>query len=116
MKKIFLIPFIISLLCACSTHLADLTMVSNKNITLKKVNLDRAPQKHNVIGESSKFVFLFIPFGAPTLKEAVDDALQKGNGDLITDASVYSKGWWFLVGQVGLEVRGTVVDTKGVKQ
>lgn len=51
MKKILLIPLMITWLCGCSTHLADLTMVSNKNITLKKVNLDKAPQKHNVIGK-----------------------------------------------------------------
>jgi hypothetical protein len=28
------------------------------------------------------------------------------------DASLYSTGWWFLVGQVGLEIRGSVVNTQ----
>ena len=51
------------------------------------------------------------------MKEALDDALTKADGDLMIDASLYSTSWWFLVGQVGLELRGTVVNTKegGVK-
>lgn len=113
MKRILIIVFMIGLLGGCSTHLADFTMISNQNINVKKVNLDNVPQKHNVIGKSSKVIFLFVPLGIPTLHEAVDDALQKGNGDLMTDVSVYQKGWWFLIGKMGLEVKGTVVNSKG---
>ena len=56
-----------------------------------------------------------IPLGQPKIKEAVNDALQKGNGDLIVDASLYKKYWWFLIGQQSIQIKGTVVKTRGEK-
>ena len=102
-------------LSGCTTHITDLSMISNKNINLEKIDIDRAPQRKLVEGEDSKFIFLFFPLGTPKIKEAVNDALQKGNGDLIVDASLYAKSWWFLVGQTSIQIKGTVVDTRGVK-
>ena len=113
MKKYLILMMIF--LSGCSTHLTDLSMISNKNINLEKIDIDRAPQRKLVEGEDSKFIFLFFPFGTPKIKEAVNDALQKGNGDLIVDASLYAKSWWFLVGQTSIQIKGTVVDTRGVK-
>jgi hypothetical protein len=55
----------------------------------------------------------FYSLGLPHLNEAVDDALDKGHGDLMLDASVYQGGWWFLFGQVKMQVRGNVVKTLG---
>lgn len=114
MKKTLAIVMML-FLGACSTHLTDLTIVSNRNVELDKVNLDKAPKVKNVIGEDKKFVFLFIPFGQPKLKEAVNDALRKGDGDLMLDVAVYAKSWWFIVGQSSIEVNGTVVNTLGAK-
>ena len=45
-------------------------MISSKNVNLNKVDIDKLPQSKNVIGEDKKFVFLFIPFGQPTIKGA----------------------------------------------
>ena len=28
------------------------------------------------------------------------------------DASLYTSNWWFLIGQTGFELRGTVVNTQ----
>lgn len=114
MKKIlFLVCFLC--LCGCRTHMTDITMISTKNIDLNKTNIDAAPTKKNVTGKDSVFIFLFIPTGIPTLQGAVNDALKNGNGDLLTNASVYSSGWWFLVGQNSIEITGDVVNTKGAK-
>ncbi|MCD8298982.1 MAG: hypothetical protein LUD39_04410 [Opitutae bacterium] len=89
-------------------------MISNRNVELENVDIDRAPQRKMIVGESSRFVLLFIPFGTPTLKEAVEDALNKGDGDLIVDAGVYQTSWTaILFGKVGIEIRGTVVKTRG---
>lgn len=116
MKKLLLAALGLLSLSSCSTHLTDLTIITNKNIELEKINIDRAPQRKNVIGEDSKWVVLFIPLGLPKLREAVNDTLQKGQGDVIIDASVYANDWWFFIGKISLEVRGTVVDTKGGKR
>lgn len=99
---------------ACSSmRIGDFTLCSTKNVALDNVDLDKLPQKTEVIGEDKKFVFLFIPFGIPRLENAVDDALAKGGGDLMVDTAVYAEQWWFLVGQTGLKVKGTVVKTRG---
>jgi hypothetical protein len=96
----------------CTTRIGDMTVISSKTVNLDRIDIDKCPQTKNVVGRDSRFVFLFIPFGVPHLKDAVDDALAKGNGDLITDAAFYSTEWWFLIGEHTLEVRGTVVQTR----
>jgi hypothetical protein len=90
-------------------------MISNKNVSLEEVNIDQLTKAEQVVGEDNVFVFLFIPFGAVRLQNAVNQALEKGRGDLMVDASVYSTGWWFLVGEVGIKIKGTVVNTKEEK-
>lgn len=113
MNKILFLLLCIVFMNGCATHLTDLSMITNKNVALSRIDLDRAPQKKNIVGKETRFVFLFIPFGVPKIQGAVNDALRRGNGDLLIDASVYAKGWWFLVGQQSIEVRGTVVKTRG---
>jgi len=101
--------------CA-TTRLADLTIVSTRNVKLDKIDLDAMPQTKSVVGKDSNFIFLFIPFGTPHLEDAIDNALDKGNGDVMIDAVVYGQGWWFLVGQDIIKVKGTVVKTRGTSQ
>ena len=35
------------------------------------------------------------------------------DGDVMLDAVLHSKVWWFIIGQDSLEVKGTVVKTRG---
>ena len=54
---------------------------------------------------------LFIPtFAGPSLAAAVDDAIARGHGDVLTRADVRSTKYWFLVGIETLTVRGNVID------
>jgi len=118
MKKMLMrVPILLLILGAfilssCSIRLADLSVVATHNVNLDKVDLDSKPQTKGIRGRDSAFVFLFIPFGIPHLEEAIDDALTKGNGDVLLDAVIYSKSWWFLIGENALEVKGTVVKTR----
>lgn len=112
MKKILASAITLLSLTACTTHLTDFTMISTKNVVLNKTDIDNKPKKKNVLGEDKKFIFLFIPFGVARIENAVNDALEKGNGDLLVDASLDASGWWFLIGQAGYEIKGTVVNTR----
>ena len=116
MKRIFSILAIVLCMGGCTTHMTDLSMISNKNINLDRADIDKLPQKKHIEGEDRKFIFLFIPFGQPTLKEALNDALQKGGGDLMVNASVYHTGWWLGIGEVGIKIKGDVINTKGEQQ
>jgi len=78
------------------------------------IDIDTLPQTRSVIGKDEVFIFLFfpIPFRTPHLENAVDDALEKGGGDLLIDSVIYSKMWWFFIGQQAIEIKGTVVKTR----
>lgn len=112
MKRILIYLSVLFSLNACTTHLTDFTMISTKNVVLERTDIDSKPKRKNVLGEDKKFIFLFIPFGVPKIESAVNDALAKGNGDLMVDASLDSTGWWFIFGEFGYELRGTVVNTR----
>lgn len=103
-------------LSGCSVRLGDLSAITTKSINLDKVDIDALPQVKGVRGKDTKFIFVFIPFGIPHLEDAIDDALEKGGGDLMTDAVIHRRYWWFLIGQDSFEVKGNVVNTRGVKQ
>ena len=79
----------------CSTRVADLTLVSTKNIDLSNATLDLKKGKRTT-GEDCVFVFLF-PFGMPNLKNAIDDALEKGHGNIMVDQVSYYKNKSFLI-------------------
>jgi len=97
------------------TRNADLTVASTKNVKLGAVDIDKLPRTA-VEGTSSQLTFLFIPLqGLPNPKDAVDDALTKGNGDLMLNPVFYRGGWWFIFGQHILSVKGEAVNTHAAK-
>jgi len=103
------------LLSGCAHRVGDLTALSTRNVSLNKIDIDTLPQSKAVEGRSSAFMLLFIPLGIPHLEDAVDDALNKGDGDLMLDPVIYMGGWWFIVGESSITVKGNVVNTKGGK-
>ena len=97
----------------CTTRIGDLTFVSTRNIDLSHVSLDVRKGKR-VRGEDCKYALLgLIPLGLPTLQGAVDDALDKGNGNVMIDEVTYISNYWFvLVSQSCIRAEGTVLDTR----
>ncbi len=110
---VVLIFIMAPLVSGCAVRLGGMTAISTKNVSLNTVDLDKMPQTKNVVGTDSRFVFIFIPLGFPTVQGAVDDALDKGQGDVILDAVLQAESWWFIIGQNSLTVKGNVVNTKG---
>ena len=99
------------LLTGCATHLEDYSMISNKNVNLQ-TDISKLRKEKNVEGEDKTFVILGMAFNKPTLKGALNNALEKGNGDLMLDASVYEINYDFLFGIKGIKIKGDVVNTK----
>ncbi len=88
---------------ACSVRVIDYTAMTSKNIDvsgLKPVG--------RYSGEDCRWNVLGIPIGIPTWKEGVDEALEKGRGDVLLDAVFTNKWWMFFIGQSCVEVTGTV--------
>lgn len=109
-----LIALVVTLMTiGCSMRVADMTVITTRVVALDRVDLDKLPTKRRVVGETTAWHILLIPLGIPILKDAVDDALNKGGGDLMTDAVVTSGGWTaILFGQSWLKVEGDVVKTR----
>jgi hypothetical protein len=110
MKKIGFV-FLVALLAAgCTVRQANFTLLSTKNVELSRVDLKKIDLVRNRDGSSSRFWFLFIPFGGqPTLEDAVDDCLENGGGDFMTSGVLYTNDWSLLLFSYGSwKVQGDV--------
>ena len=66
------------------------------------MDVSKLPKQHGVEGTSIKFLGI----GA-TIEDALDQALEKGGGNLMIDCAVYV---WYAPFVEGFRVRGTVID------
>lgn len=95
----------------CSVRVADLTLVSTKNIDLSDANFD-AKKGRRAKGEDCVVLLLGVPFGVPNLEKAVDKALETGGGNVMVDQVTYANAVNFIIaGQSCIEVEGTVLNT-----
>lgn len=95
----------------CSARVADLTLVSTKNIDLSNAKLDARKGKR-IKGEDCAIALLgLIPLGHPNLEKAIDNALEKGKGNVMVDQVTYQKAAYFIIAsQYCIEVEGTVLN------
>jgi hypothetical protein len=98
------------MLSSCSVRVADLTMVSTKNIDLSDTQLD-ARKGQRQTGKDCRFNLLgLIPFGLPNMEEAVDKALEKGKGNVMVDEVTEYENYWVVLGFVScINIEGTVL-------
>ena len=91
----------------CSLRLGDFTVLSTKNVDVSGVK-----QGDRYSGENCINTVLGIPLGEVNWKAAMDQALEKGKGDVMIDAVVTSKFWSLIVfGQTCVIMEGTVSKT-----
>jgi hypothetical protein len=85
---------LLALGAGCTHRVADLTVVSSKNVDLYPLDLRGGRPQINVRGVDGRWWFFFLPLGGePNVEEALDDALKNGVGDLMTDAVLYQRFW-----------------------
>jgi hypothetical protein len=86
----------------CTQRIADFTGISTKNIYAKGIDVSALPRVEGVKGRDARFLGI-----NANIKDALDEALEKGNGNLMIDCAVYI---WEAPFVFGYEVRGTVVN------
>lgn len=109
---IIMVMFIIA---GCGTRHGDFTVLSSKLIRLSDFELEKVNRVKGVEGKSTAQIIFVIPTaGDPSLEDAIDEALEKGNGDVMTDAVIYSWGWYipYIYGSFGWRVKGDVIKTR----
>ena len=119
MKKVFTVSCLLVvgffLLSGCSVRHGDFTVLSNKLVNISDFELSKADRVKGIVGEDIQHIIIFIPIGGPpTLEEALDDAIVKGGGDVMTDAVVEAWGFYipYIYGQNGWRVSGDVVKNR----
>lgn len=109
--------FMVMVLPGCTDRLGDFTMISTKNVDLSDAEVNLSKGRRATEDDCKPIVIIF-PIGRPDLKEAVDSALEEGQGNLMVDLVVYSR-WWYVPPIFGLRcmvAEGTVVDIKPTPQ
>jgi len=108
--KWMLIGLFIVISSGCAHRVADLTLVSTKNIDLNNTVLDIRSGERVKGSDCALSLLGLIPFGVPNLQEAIDSALEKGNGSIMVDQVTYLKQYYFVLGGSScIEVEGTVL-------
>ena len=100
--RAFIALFLLCTPFGCSTRLAGLTIVSTKNVYPKGIDVSALPKQEGV--EATDIGFLGI---GTSLADAVDKALERGQGNLMIDGVVFI---WQAPLFIGWKVRGTVVQ------
>lgn len=112
MKKVFIIFFVI-LLTSCTQRFLDVSAISTRQIEVSNIDLSKYQQKKDITGEDKKNIILLFPVGLPKITKAVDNALDKGDGDLLINASIdIERKWFVLFGYKKVIVNGTVINTR----
>lgn len=98
-------------LSSCTHRLTDFTVISTKNVPLGKNAATMQKANQRVKGVDKSHMVLFIPFGSPNMKEAIDKAIEKYPGAVgLADGVIKSKSMWFLLyGQNSYIVEGTPI-------
>ncbi len=116
MKKLICIFLLGLVVCAgCSVRHGDFTVLSNKLIRMSDFEVAKADRAKGIEGEDVQHIIFLFPVGsAPTLEGALDDALERGGGDLMTDAVASTYWFWipYIYGQAAWKVKGDVVKTR----
>lgn len=99
------------LVTGCSRRMIDFTVISSKNTQLQIPTEATGPR---VEGVDEAWLIGIIPFGIPTIKEAVDRAIESaGPGyDALTDGVLYQTSVYFVIGaKYGYKVVGTPIKS-----
>lgn len=99
------------LICGCATSSGRLSVIVPAGVHINEFGLAHSTVKHNVTGSNTTPILLFVPFGQPSFDLAVHNALQKGRGQILTDAVITDTTRWFILfGWNRIEVTGNVID------
>ena len=85
-----LFAFAISTFIGCSQRIGDFTLISTKNVDIGG-NYKKLDDRYT--GEDSRGDILGIPLGMPDLKTAVDNCIEAGKGELLTNAVIDGSYW-----------------------
>ena len=113
-NTLLLLLLINTLLSGCSARVADLSFISTKNIELSEaINLNVSGAKRYSGEDCSFFLMDNYPFlnKIPNLEAAVEDALNRGGGNIMVDEVTEESDVWVIIGNIKcIYAEGTVLN------
>lgn len=119
MKKSLIITLgllLVLTLGSCSRRITDFTVISTKNVPIGEgVSTDFQKGTKRVKGVDVAHSVLYIPFGYPNMKEAIDKAIEQIPGAIGLVDGVVKYSWWtcFVYGQSKYIIEGTPLFPTG---
>lgn len=111
MKKLIILSLLLTL-SACTSYVANVTAISTREVNPNEVNLNNLPTVTNVEGQHEAVITILNFWNDVELSKAVEDALTKGNGDLLINGQITLKRIFILIGTINtLKIKGDVVNT-----
>ena len=114
MKRYFTyVGIFLTITIGCASR-SDFTAISSKIVNLSNVRIDHNKLKGRTSGEDCQHIIILIPTGGPpTIDEALDQALEKKNANLLLDAVVNWHYFYipYIYGQTCWDVEGNAYDT-----
>lgn len=114
-RAALLLPLLVGISASvgCTHRIGDFSLLSTS--TPSYPNMDDAPIRRKVKGSDYRLTTLiFIPLGgAPSIEEAVDRALDAGDGDFLERVRIYEVRWnLILIGYEGFRVIADVGNSR----
>lgn len=95
---------------SCTTRLMDMTIATSKNIDLNNVNQYATLPNARVKGENSTHIITIIPLGFPSVKEAIDRAVEQNGSNCVGLSNVvfYQTEWYIplIYGRITVTAEG----------
>ena len=108
MRNLLISLITIVLFAGCwNQRIGDFSVISSRNFDL---NSDYVLLEKGVIGEDTQYIIIFIPTGQINIENAVDDALKRVDGDVMTNATIKLQGFYipYIYGESRYVVEGDV--------
>lgn len=103
-------------LSSCTTRLMDLTLTSSKNFDLSNSKGYTVASNSRARGSDTKQIIFIFPSGTPSIKEAMDRAIEKAGDKAValSNMTLESTSWYIplIYGRVTFTVEGDPVYKK----
>jgi len=104
-------------LSSCTRKIADLNMVSNRNVNFKEDYIELSRHKQATTWRFYTLLRL-IRIGKPTVENSIDKIIEKnGQGEFLTNATISTTNYWFVLFSLsGIKVEGDIYGINKNKQ
>lgn len=99
----FVLALLLTTLVGCRQRIGDFTILSSQNVNFGAITADIMQDAEEFEGADIR------AFGVPNLEEALDEALRKGQGNVMVDAALYYYQAPFVHGYI---VKGKVIRAR----